>query len=334
MNSYERIANRLAGKGVDRFPNMSLVMMFAAKLVGVSFGQYCADHRYLVDAAFRCHEMFGLDMVCAISDPMREAEGFGAKVILQDEGVPYSPVKRLQSLADIGTLKVIDPACGSRMNDRLEAVRKMKERAKGAIPVIGWIEGALAECCDLMDMQEVFANLLMEPDAMRELIDICVEQGLRFAKAQVEAGADIIGIGDAATSLIGPPLYEAFVLPYQQMMIKKIHDMGAKVKLHICGDLNPILHLVARTGADIVDLDYMVDMDRAAEILPPSACICGNIDPVTIMYEGTPERIKADAQRCVTSAAGHRLILSTGCEIPRDTPVENVLALRRFLEEC
>lgn len=334
MNSYERIANRIAGKDVDRLPNMSLVMMFAAKLVGVSFGQYCADHRYLVDAAFRCHEMFGLDMLCAISDPMREAEGFGAEVILPDEGVPYSPVKRLQSISDIGTLKIISPSSGRRMNDRLEAVRKMKERAKGEIPVIGWIEGALAECCDLMDMQEVLANLLMEPKAMKELIDICAEQGLRFAKAQVEAGADIIGFGDAATSLIGPSLYETFVLPYQQTMIREIHGMGARVKLHICGDLNPILHLVARTGADIIDLDYMVDMDHAAEIFPSSSCICGNIDPVTVMYKGTPESIRADAQRCIASAAGHRLILSTGCEIPRDTPIENVIALRRFLEEA
>ena len=333
MNSYTRLMNRFVGTDVDRLPNMSLVMMFAAKTVGVSFAQYCADHRYLVDAAFQCHERFGLDMVCAISDPMREAEGFGAKVILPDEGVPYSPVKRLQSISDIDTLKVIDPASGRRMHDRLEAVRKMKERAGGEIPVVGWIEGALAECCDLMDMQEVFANLLMEPEAMQSLIDICVEQGIRFAKAQIEAGADIIGIGDAATSLIGPYLYEDFVLPYQQTMIQAVHDMGAKVKLHICGNLNPVLHLVARTGADIVDLDYMVDMDRAAELLPDTCLICGNIDPVSILYEGTPERVMQDAKRCMTSAAAKRLILSTGCEIPRETPVENVLALRRALEE-
>ena len=333
MNSYQRVMNRFAGKPVDRLPNMSLVMMFAAKLVGVSYGQYCADHRYLVDGAFRCCEQFGFDMVCAISDPMREAEGFGANVLLPDDGVPYSPQKRLQSLADIDTLRVIDPDSGKRMHDRLEAVRRMKERAGTDIPVVGWVEGALAECCDLMHMQEVFINMLDEPEAIKTLIDICTQQGILFARAQVEAGADIVGIGDAATSLIGPALYEEFVLPYQQKMIQAVHTAGAKVKLHICGNLNPVMDLVAQTGADMVDLDYMVDMDRAADILPKDCCICGNFDPVSILYEGTPELVKEATRKCMRLSRKNNNFVAPGCEIPKDTPVENVLALKEALEE-
>lgn len=110
------------------------------------------------------------DMLCAISDPMREAEGLGAKVVIPDEGVPNSPVKRIQKLSDIDTLKVVDPASSWRMNDRLEAVRLMKQRAGNDVPVVGWIEGALAESCDLMNMQEVFMNLLDEPEAMEQLM--------------------------------------------------------------------------------------------------------------------------------------------------------------------
>ena len=333
MNSYERVMNRFAGKPVDRIPNMGIVMMFAAKLVGVSYGQFCADHRYLVDGAFRCYERFGFDMVCAISDPMREAEGFGAQVILPDEGVPYSKVKRLQDISDIDTLKVIDPDSGSRMHDRLEAVRRMKERAGNDIPVVGWVEGAMAECCDLMNMQEVFINLLDEPEAMEHLIDICTRQGILFAKAQVEAGADIIGIGDAATSLIGPALYEEFVLPYQKKMIQAVHDAGAKVKLHICGNINPVMDLIAQTGADMVDMDFMVDMDRAAGILPKDCCICGNFNPVEIMYEGTPEMVKEATRKCMALSRKNNNFVAPGCEIPKDTPIENVLALKEALEE-
>ncbi len=333
MNSYQRVMNRLAGKPVDQIPNMGLVMMFAAKLVGVSYGQYCADHRYLVDGAFRCYEQFGFDMVCAISDPMREAEGFGAQVILPDEGVPYSKIKRLQTIEDVDTLKVIDPDSGRRMHDRLEAVRRMKERAGTDIPVVGWVEGALAECCDLMDMQEVFINMLDEPEAIQQLIKICTEQGILFAKAQVEAGADIIGIGDAATSLIGPALYEEFVLPYQKEMIKAVHDAGAKVKLHICGNINPVMHLIAQTGADIVDMDFMVDMDRAEKILPKDCCICGNFNPVEIMYEGTPEMVKEATRKCMALGRKNHNFVAPGCEIPKDTPIENVLAMKEALAE-
>ncbi len=333
MNSYQRVMNRLAGKPVDRIPNMGLVMMCAAKLVGVSYGQYCADHRYLVDGAFRCYEQFGFDMVCAISDPMREAEGFGAQVILPDEGVPYSKIKRLQSIEDIDTLKVIDPDSGCRMHDRLEAVRRMKERAGTDIPVVGWVEGALAECCDLMHMQEVFINMLDEPETIQELIEICTQQGILFAKAQVEAGADIIGIGDAATSLIGPALYEQFVLPYQKKMVKAVHDAGAKVKLHICGNINPVMHLIAQVGADMVDMDHMVDMERAAGILPEDCCICGNFNPVDILYDGTPDVVRQAVRNCMQVGGRNNTFVAPGCEIPKDTPVENVFAIWEALSE-
>lgn len=331
MNSYERVMNRLAGKPVDYLPNLSLTMMFAAKEIGVTFGEFCSDYRKLVQGALRCHEKYGIDMVCAISDPMREAEGLGTKVIIPEDAVPYAKEKRIQKLSDIDTLKVIDPSMGRRMSDRIEAVRCLKEQVKSDVPVIGWIEGAMAESCDLMDMQEFFMCLLEEPEAAAQLMDICMEQSLLFAKAQVEAGADIIGMGDAASSLIGPSLYEEFALPYQQKMIEKIHKMGAKVKLHICGNLNPVLDLVAMTGADIVDLDYMVDMERAADIFPENISICGNFDPVQVLFHGNPEIVCAEVMRCMEISDRNRNMISPGCEIPRDAAPENVLAIHRTI---
>lgn len=333
MNSYERVMNRFEGKPVDRLPNFSLVMMFAARQLGVTFGEYVSDYRLLADGAFLCYEKYGFDMVCAISDPMREAEGLGAKVVIPEDGVPNSPVKRIQKLSDIDTLKAVDPASSRRMNDRLEAVRLMKQRAGQDVPVVGWIEGALAESCDLMNMQEFFMNLLDEPEAMEHLMDICMEQNLWFAREQVRAGADIIGLGDAASSLIGHSLYEEFALPYQRKMIQAIHDMGARVKLHICGNVNSVLDLIARTGTDMIDLDFMVDMNRAAELLPETCSICGNFNPVTVMYQGTPELVKEEVRRCKQVRNRNRNFIAPGCEIPRDTPLGNMVALKEAIEE-
>ncbi|QOV18642.1 uroporphyrinogen decarboxylase family protein [Blautia liquoris] len=333
MNSYERVMNRLAGKPVDYLPNLSLTMMFAAKEAGVSFGEFCSDYRKLSEGALRCHEKYGIDMVCVISDPMRETEGFGTEVVIPSENVPYPKVRRIKNIEDIDTLKVIEPFQCRRMNDRVEAVRFLKERVQNDIPVIGWIEGAFAESCDLMGMQEFFMNLMEEPDAMNQLMDICMEQGLRFARAQIEAGAEIIGIGDAASSLIGPSLYEEFALPYQQKLISAVHAMGAKVKLHICGNLNPVLHYVAQTGADIVDLDSMVDMEAAADILPEKSSICGNFNPVQVLYNGTPQLVRSEVERCMGIADKNRSMISPGCEIPRDSASENVLAIHQAIAE-
>ncbi len=333
MNSFERVMNRLSGKPVDRLPNMGLTMMFAAKEIGVTFGEYCSNYRALAEGSLRCHEKYGIDMVCAISDPMREAEGLGAKVEIPEDAVPFSPVKRIQQLSDIDTLKVIDPSMGRRMADRVEAVRLMKEWVKDEVPVVGWIEGAVAESCDLMDMQEFFMNLYDEPEAMEQLMNTCMEQSLAFAKAQIQAGADIIGMGDAASSLIGPSLYEEFALPYQQKMIQAIHEMGAKVKLHICGDLNPVLEYVAKTGADIIDLDFMVDLEKAAQIFPKESSICGNISPVDVVLFGTKELVESSVKDCMKIKTLNHNIIAPGCEIPKDSNPENVLAIYHAIQK-
>ena len=333
MNSFQRVMNRLQRKPVDRIPNLSIVMMFAAKELGVPYSDCCRDYRLLADAAFLCHERYGIDMVCAISDSLREAEGFGTEVIFPNEGVPYAAKLRLQNISDIDSLKVIDPSQSIRMSDTVEAVRLMRQRAGNDVPVVGWVEGALAEACDLMDMQQVFINLLDEPEVMHQLLDICTKQGILFAKAQIEAGAHIMGIGDSAASLVGPSLYEEFVLPYQQRLIGAIHEMGVPVKLHICGNIGPVMHLVAKTGADMVDCDFMVDMERAADILPADTCICGNFNPVEVMYQGVPEMVKAEVRRCKTLSRRNYNFIAPGCEVPKDTPPENMLALLEALQE-
>lgn len=327
MNALERLSNRMNGNPVDRLPNMCLVMAFAAKQIGVPYGKYVTDYRLLSEGVLRCYEKFHLDMLCVISDPMREAEGLGAKVIIPEDDVPYCKIKRIQSLKDIDSIKLIDPSKSRRMNDRLEAVSLLSKHSMGEVCVAGWVEGALAESCDLMEMSDFMMSMIDEPQAANHLLEICAEQSARFALAQIEAGATLIGIGDAASSLIGPDLYEEFALPYQQKLIEQIHLAGAKVKLHICGNLNPVLELVAKTGADIVDLDYMVDMERAASLFPETMCICGNFDPVSVLLQGTPELVRSEVRNSRRIEKINRSIIAAGCEVPKFTSDENLLAV-------
>lgn len=321
MNSYQRVMNRLAGKAVDRIPNLNIFMMMPAKLLGIPYGEYVSDYRKLTEGVLYCYEEFETDCYCVVSDPMREAEGFGAKVVIPADNVPFSPDPFIKDISDISKLKVTDSVNCKRMEDRLEAIRVLSEKAAGEIPVIGWVEGAFAESCDLMDISNAMITLLDEPDAMQELLDICQKQAISFALEQIRCGADIIGVGNAASSLISPDLYEEFVLPHDLELFRAIHDAGAKVKLHICGNITEKLPLIAKTGADIVDCDYMVPLKKAAEILPETLCINGNIDPVAIL-QGTKESIFGEVKNCLDISP--RQFISAGCEIPRDTAPENV----------
>ena len=333
MNSYERVMNRFAGKPVDRIPNFSIVMMFAAKQMGITYKEYLTDYRKLTDAVIYCHEQFGIDVLSAISDSMREAEGFGYKVNLHDDGTEEILERVINDICDIKKLKLFDPYSSKRTYDRIQAVGLLKEKACGAIPVMGWVEGALAQSCDVMPMQEVFVNLFDEPEAIKELLEICAEEEILFAKAQIDAGADIIGIGDSVSSLVGPDLFRDFSFPYLKKIIDAVHEKGALAKLHICGNITAVLDQVALTGADMIDFDYMVDMEKGAKIIPKNVCICGNIDPVAVVLEGNPELIKKEVKRCASLSRLNNNCIAPGCEIPRDTNPANVLAIQEAIED-
>lgn len=333
MNSYERVMNRFEGKPVDRLPNFSIVMMFAAKQAGITYGEFLSDYRKLTDAVILCHEKFGIDVLSAISDSMREAEGFGCKIKMHEHTTPEAVERVIKDVSDISRLKLFDPYSSRRTYDRIQAVGLMKEKSCGEVPVMGWIEGALAQGCDIMHMEELFMNLFDEPDAIKELLEKCTEEEIMFADAQIDAGADIMGVGDAASSLIGPELYSEFALPYQKRIVDAIHKKGAKVKLHICGNISAVLDQVVQTGADMIDFDYMVDMEKGAEIIPKNICICGNFDPVSVVLEGTPDLIEQEVRRCAALSKVNNNCIQPGCEIPRDTAPENVIAIQKAIKE-
>ena len=171
--------------------------------------------------------------------------------------------------------------------------------------------------------------LLEEPEAARELLDYCYELELKFALAQAAEGAEIIGIGDAAASLIGTALYEEFAFDYEKRMIEAIHSAGARVKLHVCGNITPILDRIAETGTDILDIDHMVGFGRAAELMQGRGCVCGNFDPVTVALFGTPEDVRRASIQCALTA--DNTIVAAGCEIPLDTDPANLLAVHEAL---
>jgi MtaA/CmuA family methyltransferase len=335
MTGRERVIAMLEGKQVDRLPCMPITMMFAADQIGVKYQAYATDYRVLVEGQMRTVERFGFDYVSAISDPAREAADFGAKA-LYPEDQPPAFVEEDSLLADKGalaSLKPVDPSAGRRMRDRLEAVALLRRRAGDTFCVEGWVEGPCAEAADLRGINRFMVDLLDDPDFVRDLFELVTENAIAFAKAQVQAGADLIGIGDAAASLIGPALYSELVWPYEKRLVDAIHAAGGRTRLHICGNTRRLVDGMAKLGCSMVDLDYPVPLEKARREIGPDQVLAGNLDPVRVLRNGTPESIRRELAEC-WRAAGPRYIVAAGCEVVRDTPAANVEALVAFARDA
>ena len=133
-------------------------------------------------------------------------------------------------------------------------------------------------------------------------------------------------MGDAAASLVGPQIYEEFVLPYEKRLVDGLHAMGTKVRLHICGNTQPNPRRHGQPGLRDRRYGFEGPAGQGPRGDGAAAGLCGNIDPVKTLRNGTP----ADGgrgHRPVPAEAGPRYIIAAGCEVPRDTPAENLRAM-------
>ena len=331
MTGRQRILATLAGEPTDRLAAMPITMMFAATQAGVPYGRYASDHRMLVEAQLLTAERFDFDHVSVISDPAREAMDLGAAACLFEDQPPAMDESQplLADKATLVALRPLDPWQGPRMRDRLDAIARFKQRVGDDKCIEGWVEGPIAEAADLRGINTIMLDLIDDEAFVHDLLAFTLEQGVAFAKAQVEAGADIIGVGDAAASLLGPDFYRRFVWPNEKRLVDAIHAMGSRVRLHICGNTRPLLADMGRLGADLVDLDYFAPVAEARAAMAPTQVLLGNLDPVRTLRDSSPDAITAALAHC-HAAAGRAYILGAGCEIPRDTPDAHVHALTGY----
>ncbi len=331
MNGRQRVLAFLNHQPIDHLALMPVVMMFCADHIGVKYGEYVKNHRALAEAQIRTAEDYDFDIVSNMSDPAREAADCGARIEYYDDQ-PAAIIESDALLTDkmlLADLEIPDPLGGGRMHEAVKALEVMKHRVGDQKAIMGWVEGPCAEAADLRGINTLMLDLYDDPAFVADLLEFTVEMALRYGKAQIDAGADIIGVGDAAASLIGPKFYEEVVWPYESKLVAGLQAMGAKVRLHICGNTKSIVDGMGRLGCEIVDLDYFTPVELARAAMGAETALLGNIDPVRSLRNGSPASVTADIAECHRQA-GPRYIVGAGCEVPRDTPLENVRALTNY----
>lgn len=325
MNSYERVMSMINDGKADRVPVCPFLLSFASKFANIPYSKYCSDYRALSEAQIKTFERFHNDWLVVDSDPYREASACGAIVEFRENDMP---IMKSNAIIDMNkfSYKIPDISKSERLADKVEGVRYLKSQFKNEVPVLGWVEAPFQSASILMGIDDFMMTLYDSPSYIEQLLSFTTELAFQFGAEQAKAGADIIGIGDAVASMVSPEIYKEFVFPHTKELINRLKVMGIKVKYHICGDSSKFLDYISDYRADIVNLDYMVDINKAFKIFENKSCVKGNIDPVNILMKGTPELIRAEAQKCLDAAVG-KFILSPGCEVPRDTPYENLDAL-------
>ncbi|MDF1537614.1 MAG: uroporphyrinogen decarboxylase family protein [Candidatus Thorarchaeota archaeon] len=328
----------------ERIPFNPFIMHFAAAIDGIDYSnEYCKDALVLANAQIKCANKFGIDHVCVSTDSYREASAWGVEVDFSG----HTPVPKTHLL--IGEFESIEtPDIGSapRAQDRVNDVRLLKEKVGYDQCIVGWIEAPFAEICCLFGMMDVLklARNSYWSKIINGFINRILPIQLEFAKMQIEAGADIIGVGDSAVSQIGPKRYESACLESTHKLFQDI-TKHVPVLYHVCGDSSVIdkdgrdmLELVTASGTSILDIDFQVDMNTAKNKLSGRVCIRGNTNTSLLASPTYSEDqvINEITKTIEAGKPGGRYMFAAGCEWPwepLDLSIRNLEIARSLVDK-
>lgn len=314
---------------------------FGAVIAGVPIGRYCRSGRLMAQAQLDAWGLLDQDAVVAQSDSYYLAEGFGLVVDHHEDATPTVARLPVDDLTDIHRLRPPDPARDGRMPVYLEAVERLAAACKGGPAIRATGTGPFSLAGHLLGPERLVTEIALldvQPDtvketALRRLLELATDALIAFARAALAAGADIVQAGDSLASLdmISPSIYQGWVFPCEVRFFAALRDdlrrRRALGLLHICGDTTRILPVMARTGADLLEIDAKVDLAAATRLVAGRACLVGNLDPTAVLLRGTPRSVGSAARRAMESARGGPFILGSGCEVPPHAPLQNLRAM-------
>lgn len=297
-----------------------VVANHAARLEGFSISEAVTQEDTLARVLYSAYRFYGYDLVMVFSDTMVEAEAMGAQVIIPDDDDPF-----LLDPPRVSRLEPANPDKDGRMPVVLGATRRLKALLDDEAPVLTSLKGPFSLSSFLHGIEKFLEDLLTDPGRAHEFLRIATDNQVAYAEAIVKAGG-IPFIGDpvASGSLISPEMFREFARPYLEQLVSAVHECGARVGLHICGETKALLADMVATRADFLSIDEM-DMALARQKVGENTVLMGNVS-TRLMLEGTADKVAAAAKDCLERGGPH-LILSTSCDVPTDAPKENVQAL-------
>jgi uroporphyrinogen decarboxylase len=343
MNSLERIQCAVRLDRPDVIPVAPYLGNHGARVAGIPIDEYCQSGELMAQAQQRAWEIYGQDMVVPQSDNYYIAEGFGLEVEHHRDSTPTPKHPLLNVLDDIFHLRIPNPQRDGRMPVYLEAIRRLGKIFKGKVAVRAPGTGPFSLAAHLLGTERFLIELLMadrnpggpEERALRQLMETTTQALIAFAKASLEAGADIVQAGDslASTDMISPQMYEKWAFPFEKKFFSELNPAakpyGAATLLHICGNTTRVLELMADTGAQILELDSKVELKTAKAKVGQRVCLMGNLNPTGVLLQGSLAEVENAAKCAISDAGTAGFILGSGCEVPVAAPQQNIQAMIR-----
>lgn len=308
----------------DRIMAAPLVGYPGTQLTNSSVYENLNQPKIQSETLIALHNEFNFDALFPFMDLSIEAEALGLKVEFADNEPPTVVEHPVTTKKELKKLELPTSQKRKRMRVVDETISMVKERVKERALIGGYAASPFTLAGLLMGAENIAVNTLLEPDFCKEVALFATEVIIPYALSQEAAGADFIVLLDPSAVLLSPSLYEEFVQPYVEQVASAL---SIPTLLHVCGQTTPIMGSLAKTAVAGLSVDKDVDIPSIMPLIPPSKIIVGNIDPVSLFLNGEPSEVRESTEHLIERMSGYKnFILSSGCDLPPATPLENIRA--------
>ncbi len=330
MTPKERMAAFSKGQEIDRIPCMPQMGVTMAPAVGVPSHMYYTSGEKMAEAEIALFHKIKPDSAGIGTSLRGIAEAMGSKIAYPENGIPYLLEPVLKNINDADNLSPADPYKDGKLPLFLKALRIVKKEIGHLVDVGSDIPAPLSAAAMVIGTENLLKAMIKNPQKVHTLLEVVTETNLRVIGAFAEIGVDL-GMSDpvASTSLISVKQFREFAMPYQKMCVDKMRELtGNGTSIHMCGKSRDIWEPLMETGITSFSIDNCEDLEEAKRIIGNRVCLAGNVKPVDTMRNGTIDEIRSEARECIRKAydSPKGFVLSTGCQIPLGTPIENVIA--------
>jgi MtaA/CmuA family methyltransferase len=327
MTAKERFLSALIRTNTGN-PPFHIVTQTATVELMDACGAHWPDVHYDVELmtrlAMAAHTEWGVPSVRVPFCMTVEAEALGCEVKRGAVDIQPSVFDGMEEPAKLGELDI----SAGRLPVVLESVRNLKGEVGDDVPVLASFVGPFTLAGHVLDVSRMMVNILKKPEEIMDVIEKCAAISETYGAELARSGADALVMLEpsASTNLIGPPHFEKFAAPYISRVVDALKP--SPVILHICGRTQPIISMMAGTGATALSIEEEVDVAAARKDVP-EAVLVGNLSTSNVLLSGTPEQVEEAAVKVLGDGID---VLAPGCGVAPRTPGKNIKAAIRASE--
>ena len=319
------------GEKTERAPWIPFVGCHAATLIGASADEFLRSTELICRGVQAAIERYQPDGIPVAFDLQIEAEALGCNLNWAKDTPPAVTKHPLANGTTLEELTVPGPDEG-RIPVVLEAARRLRE-ANSERALYGLITGPFTLALHLLGT-DIFMRMFDDPDYVARLLEFARDVAIAMARYYLDAGCDVIAVVDPMTSQIGPDQFVEFVTPYVSPVFESIHQREALSSFFVCGHAQQNLEVMCESGPQNICVDENIPLDFVRDICrEKGVSFGGNLQLTTVLLLGSVADAEKNAAECLAIGENTGFTLAPGCDIPFDTPPENLEVVGQLVRD-